>query len=281
MEGIPQANQVDLRRVGHLHPVKLMSPAGEVRRAPGSSLSARLLEAAAKATRGERVPVRIGRRRVAVVPVEDLRLLERLEDEEDLRDLRASRAEVERRGTIPWDQVKASLGLDKGDPDPAASPERTIKESVVDEIRVFHDAEARTLTVWFGRPEDEAVCEEVAGGVVLSKDGDGVVIGLEKLGFVAEPESLRLVVEGSWGAGDGARSRTTGCAQRAVRARVRPLRLEEGGRVAGFLISDEDFALFRRLLDAEEDRLDVAATRQALREVESVSLEELVDELDL
>jgi hypothetical protein len=273
MEGSPQAKQVDLGRAGHLHPVKLMSPAGEVRRTPGSSLAARLLEAAAKATRGERALVRIGRRRVAIV--------EKLEDEEDLRDVRASRAETKRRGTIPWNQVKASLGLDKGDHEPPAHPERTMKESALDEIRVFHDAEARTLTVWFGRPEEERDREEVGEGVVLINDGDGVVIGFETLGFVAEPESLRLVLEKGWGAGDGTPSKATECAQRAVPARGRPLRLEEDGRGVGFLISDEDFALFRRLLDAEEDRLDVAAARQALREVGSVSLEELVDELGL
>lgn len=258
-----------------------MSPAGEVRRAPGPSLAARLLEAAAKATQGERVRVRIGRRRVAIVPVEDLEFIEKLEDEEDLRDVRASRAETERRGAIPWEQVKASLGLDMSNHEPPAPPDQMMKESALDEVRVFHDAEARTLTVWFGRAEDEAVCEEVGGGVVLSKDGDGVVIGFEKLGFVAEPESLRLVLEGSWGAGDGTPSNATDCAQRALPARGRPLRLEAGGRVVGFLISDEDFALLRRLLDAEEDRLDVGATRRALREVGSVSLEELVDELGL
>lgn len=124
MEGSPQAKQVDLGRAGHLHPVKLMSPAGEVRRTPGSSLAAGLLEAAAKATRGERALVRIGRRRVAVVPVEDVLFLEKLEDEEDLRDVRASRAETKRRGTIPWDLVKATLGLDKGDHEPPAPPRR-------------------------------------------------------------------------------------------------------------------------------------------------------------
>ncbi len=63
--------------------------------------------------------------------------------------------------------------------------------------------------------------------------------------------------------------------------RGRPVRVENGGRVVGVLISDEDFALFRRLLDAEENRLDIAAAREALREVGSVSLEELLHELGL
>lgn len=281
MDRIQQAKQVGVERARQLRPVTLMSRAGDVRRAPGPNLASRLLEAAAKATRGERALVRIGRRRVAIVPVEDLRFLEKLEDEEDLRDLRASRAETERSGTIPWDEVKASLGLDKGDHEPPAPPEGTMKESALDEIRVFHDAETSTLPVCFGGPEDEHVCEEVGGGVVLIKDGDGVVIGFEKLEFVADPENLRLVLGGSCGAGDEIPPKATECVQRAVPARGRPLRVAEGGRVVGFLISDEDFALFRRLLDAEEDRLDVVAVRAALREVGGVSLEELVRELGL
>ncbi len=61
----------------------------------------------------------------------------------------------------------------------------------MDEIKVFHDAEARTLTVWVGRPDDERVCEEVGGEVVLMKDGEGAVVGFEKLGFVAATERLR------------------------------------------------------------------------------------------
>ena len=281
MERSPQARQADLGRIGHIRPVKLMSPAGQVRRAPDSNLAARLLEAAAAATQGERVRVRIGRRRVAIVPVEDLHLLERLEDEEDLRDLRAPRAEAEREGTIPWNQVKASLGLVKGDHETSVPPERTMKERALDEIRVFHDAEARTLTVWFGRPEDEHVCEEVGADVVLIKDGDGVVIGFEKLGFVAEPESLRLVLEGGLGAGDGIPSKATESAQRAVPARDRPLRVEEDGRVVGILIPEETLAICRQLLDAEEDRLDIVAARDALRELGSISLEDLVNDLGL
>ena len=281
MEGSPQAKQLGLGRARHLRPVTLMRRAVEVRRTPDAVLATRLLQAATRASQGERVRVRIGRRRVAIVPVEDLLFLETLEDEEDLRDVRASRAETERRGTIPWDQVKASFGLENGEHEHSAPPERASMESAVDEIRAFHDAEARTLTVWFGRPEDEHVCEEVGGDVVLMKDGDGVVIGIEKLGFFAEPESLRLAFEGSSGAGDGTPTKGTECAPNAASVRGRPMRVENGERVVGVLISDEDFALFRRLLDAEENGLDIAAAREALREVGSVSLEELVDEMGL
>jgi hypothetical protein len=70
-----------------------------------------LAQAAFRASQGERVPVRLGRKTVAVVPIEDLRRLQKLEDEEDLRDIRAARAEMQRKGAIPWEKAKASLGL--------------------------------------------------------------------------------------------------------------------------------------------------------------------------
>lgn len=258
-----------------------MNWAGKFRLTPDARFAARVRQAAARANGGERVRVRVGRRCVAIVPLEDLQVLERLEDEEDLRDLRASRAEAKRRGTIPWDQVKASLDLAEDDGAAAAPPAPTEEASAVDEIRVSHDAEGRTLTVWFGRPEEEHACEEVGGGVVLIKDGAGVVIGIEKLGFVADVESLRLALVGGCCAGDGVPTKGTECASVAASARARPVRVEKGGRVVGVLVSGEDFDFFRRLLEAEESRLDIEATREALREVGSVSLEELVSELGL
>lgn len=237
--------------------------------------------AAAKASQGERVRMQIGGRRVAIVPLEDLHFLERLEDEEDLRDLRAFRAVAKREGAIPWDQVKRSLGLGDGGHEPAASSERTSVKGVADEIRVLHDVEARTWTVWFGRPEDESVCKEVGRGAVLMKDADGVVVGIEKPGFFGESASLRRVLEGGRAVGDGTRTKEKECAPTAAGGRGRGVRVEKCGSIVGVLISEEDFELFRLLLDAEEKRRDVAATREALREVESVSLEELEDELGL
>lgn len=62
----------------------------------------------------------------------------------------------------------------------------------MDEVKVFHDAKARTLTVWFGRPSDEYVCEETGDEVILMKDRQGRVIGFEKLNYDADPEKLRL-----------------------------------------------------------------------------------------
>lgn len=51
------------------------------------------------------------RQLVALVPIEDVEFLEELEDRLDLEEARVVLAEVEREGTIPWEQVKARLGL--------------------------------------------------------------------------------------------------------------------------------------------------------------------------
>ncbi len=60
--------------------------------------------------RGERIVLeRRGKDVVALVPVEDLRLIEEIEDRMDLEEaLRRLREEPE---TIPWKEIKARLGL--------------------------------------------------------------------------------------------------------------------------------------------------------------------------
>ena len=60
--------------------------------------------------RGERVIVkRRGKKLFALVPVEDVELLERLEDETDIR--LARKAMKEKGPNIPWEKVKKDLGL--------------------------------------------------------------------------------------------------------------------------------------------------------------------------
>ncbi len=58
---------------------------------------------------------RRGKELAAVIPIEDLRLLERLAQEEmdrvDLEDARAALAEAEEKGTIPLEKAKKRLGL--------------------------------------------------------------------------------------------------------------------------------------------------------------------------
>jgi prevent-host-death family protein len=54
---------------------------------------------------------RRGKEVAAVVPIEDLELIERLEDEIDIREAEKTLADVRKNGTIPWAKVKKDLGL--------------------------------------------------------------------------------------------------------------------------------------------------------------------------
>jgi prevent-host-death family protein len=57
------------------------------------------------------VLTRRGKEIVAVVPIEDMRFLEELENRIDLDDARAALAEAKKKGTISWERIKADLGL--------------------------------------------------------------------------------------------------------------------------------------------------------------------------
>lgn len=64
------------------------------------------------AYRHERVLLtRHGKAIAAIVPADDLELLEALEDRDDLEAARAALADPENAEPIPWEQVKADLGL--------------------------------------------------------------------------------------------------------------------------------------------------------------------------
>jgi prevent-host-death family protein len=64
------------------------------------------------AYRGERIVVhRRGKDVVALVPVEDVALLQALEDRIDLEEARKALAEARAKGTIPWEALKTELGL--------------------------------------------------------------------------------------------------------------------------------------------------------------------------
>ena len=64
------------------------------------------------------------------------------------------------------------------------------------QIKVFYDHTGNTLTVWFGEPKREYVCEETAEEVVLMKDKAGRVLGFEKLNFeVAKHDQLNVAFE--------------------------------------------------------------------------------------
>ena len=64
--------------------------------------------------KGERIVLHRGGKNIAaLIPVEDLTFLEELEDRLDAEEFRAAKEEWEREGrkTIPWEKVKADLGL--------------------------------------------------------------------------------------------------------------------------------------------------------------------------
>ena len=64
------------------------------------------------------------------------------------------------------------------------------------EVKVFYDRAGNTLTVWFGNPQDEYICEETGDEIILMKDKAGRVIGFERLNFSVEAtEQLRVAFE--------------------------------------------------------------------------------------
>ncbi len=62
------------------------------------------------AYRGERILLeRRGKVVAAIVPAEDVTLLEELEDRSDLKEARKALADVKKHGTVQWEKVKAEL----------------------------------------------------------------------------------------------------------------------------------------------------------------------------
>ena len=60
----------------------------------------------------ERVTLtRRGKEIVAVVPIENVKLLEALEDKIDLDEARAALAETKKKGSVSWDKIKKDLGI--------------------------------------------------------------------------------------------------------------------------------------------------------------------------
>ena len=57
------------------------------------------------------VLTRRGKGVVAVVPIEDLKLLEAMEDRLDIEDIEKALADPENKESIPWKKVKKDLGL--------------------------------------------------------------------------------------------------------------------------------------------------------------------------
>jgi len=64
------------------------------------------------------------------------------------------------------------------------------------QVKVYYDREGNTLTIWFGNPKDEYICEETGEEVILMKDKKGQVIGFEKLNYALPKQTdLRIAFE--------------------------------------------------------------------------------------
>jgi len=60
-------------------------------------------------------------------------------------------------------------------------------------LKIYYDAEGKTLTVWFDDPEKECSVEETGEEVLLIKDRNGRVIGFERLNYsVADDTPLAV-----------------------------------------------------------------------------------------
>ena len=53
----------------------------------------------------------------------------------------------------------------------------------MEKIKIIHNKKMETLDIWFDDPEKEFMCEEVGDGIILKKDKNGKVIGIEVLYF--------------------------------------------------------------------------------------------------
>ncbi len=51
----------------------------------------------------------------------------------------------------------------------------------MEKIKIIFTKETNTLDIWFDDPKKEWVCEETGEDIVLKKDKNGTVIGIEKL----------------------------------------------------------------------------------------------------
>jgi hypothetical protein len=67
----------------------------------------------------------------------------------------------------------------------------------VAEIKVHYDKGTQSLTIWFGNPEDEVICEHTDSDVVVMEAEDGRPLGIEVITFKPwdnEPLSVSLHV---------------------------------------------------------------------------------------
>jgi hypothetical protein len=65
----------------------------------------------------------------------------------------------------------------------------------MDTVRVIHDREGRSLTVWLDDPEREHSSSADEYGVIVMKDRTHRVIGVEILNYDGDPGAVSLAAE--------------------------------------------------------------------------------------
>ncbi|HIH21004.1 TPA: DUF2283 domain-containing protein [Candidatus Micrarchaeota archaeon] len=57
----------------------------------------------------------------------------------------------------------------------------------MEKMKIIFNKLANTLDIWFDDPQKEAISEETGEEVILKKDRQGKIIGIEKLNVLATP----------------------------------------------------------------------------------------------
>lgn len=66
----------------------------------------------------------------------------------------------------------------------------------MEEVKLYYDRVGNSLIVWFDDPQKEIICEEFDEDIVLMKDKDGRVIGIERMNLKpAKSERIRWSFE--------------------------------------------------------------------------------------
>lgn len=65
----------------------------------------------------------------------------------------------------------------------------------MEKIAISFDRKGNTLDIWFDKPNKEFTCEETGEEIILKKDKNGNVIGIEILNFLPKPEEKLEIVQ--------------------------------------------------------------------------------------
>jgi hypothetical protein len=64
----------------------------------------------------------------------------------------------------------------------------------MEKVKIYFDKTRNTLTVWFGNPMEEYICEETGSDIIIMNDKEGDTLGFEKLNYSKENKSDRNIV---------------------------------------------------------------------------------------